>query len=158
MNVHHAQLRGTSFLETTIDRLDAPVFLASRTRWRDVTIENSRLGSAELYDATWESVAVRQSKLGFMNLRGAKLTNVIIEKCSIDELDLSGAALNRVTFIDVSIASLVLDQAAMRFVDLRGAQLQRISSVESLKGATMSSDQLYDLAPLFANHFGITID
>ena len=42
-------------------------------------------------------------------------------------------------------------------VDLRGARLDRVDGVESLGGATLSAEQVLDLAPALARAAGITI-
>ena len=42
-------------------------------------------------------------------------------------------------------------------VDLRGAELGITGGYESLRGTTIDSVQLVALAPLLANHLGITV-
>ena len=53
----------------------------------------------------------------------------------------------------------ILDAASARFtdVDLSGAKLRTIGGVASLKGATISAEQLIDVAPLLAKHLGIAV-
>ncbi|NUP73574.1 MAG: pentapeptide repeat-containing protein, partial [Sinomonas sp.] len=82
VSAHEADLTGALFAETRIERLGAPSFTAPRSRFRDVQLEASRIGSAELYDATWDSVVVRGCKLGFVNLRGARLADVLFVDCT----------------------------------------------------------------------------
>ena len=53
----------------------------------------------------------------------------------------------------------ILGSAGARLtdVDLSGARLRTIGSIAGLRGATLSADQLIDLAPLLAAHVGIRI-
>jgi len=139
-------------------RLNAPVFQAPRARFRDVTIDGSRIGSAELYESYLNSVRFAGSKLGFVNARGAQLIDVSFEGCTIDELDLAGATLTRVSFADTTVRSLRLGGARLTHVDLRGAEFAQIDGFESLRGATLSDYQVGSLAAAFARHLGVVVE
>ena len=158
LDAHDVLLRGAGFVETTIERLNAPIIAAPRSRFREVSIDQSRIGSAEFYESNWRSVHITGSKLGFVNLRGAVLQDVQFTNCSIDELDLGGATVNRLAFVDCTLNSLDVTRATLQNVDLRTLDLRRISGLEGLKGATMSSMQVSELASMFAEHLGIVID
>ena len=82
---------------------------------------------------------------------------MVFEACAIGELELAEADLRRVRFEASSID--ILDAASARFtdVDLSGAKLRTIGGVASLKGATISTEQLIDVAPLLARHLGIVV-
>lgn len=155
---HETNLRSASFVESRFERLNAPIFRASRSRFRDVAIEGSRVGSAEFYDANWQSVHIRDSKLGFVNLRGAELRDVMFTNCTIEELDLGGAKATRVSFVDTDIRSLDVRHAKLEHVDLRGAQLRGLVGMEGLRGATLSDLQVAELSRLFAEQLGIKIE
>ena len=150
-------LRTAEFADVSISRLNAAVFLAARSRYRDVLIDGSRMGSAELYDASLTTVHLRGSKLGYLNLRGARLHDVLFEGCTIDEIDLTDATLTRVAFVDTTITTLNLLRSRLSNVDLRGATFGRVDDYSSLRGATLSAFQVSDLAESFAVHLGIAI-
>ncbi|MCX7521406.1 pentapeptide repeat-containing protein [Microbacterium sp. STN6] len=159
VSLHQADLQRASVIETTMERVNAPVLSAARSRFRDVVVSGSRIGSGELYDASWQSVRVENCKLGFLNLRGARLLDVLFVDCVIDELDLGGAKAKRVAFAGTSVASLDVTQAELKNVDLRDAQLHAIRGImPGLRGATMSSVQVAQLADTFAAHLGIVVD
>ena len=158
VHAHGTGWRGAVFSEVAFTRLDAPVFSAPRARFRDVTIDGSRVGSAELYDASLGSVRLSGSKLGFVNARSAQLVDVLFEGCTIDELDLSGASLTRVAFVDTTVRSLILAGSKLGNVDLRGVEFAQIDGFDSLRGATMSDYQVGALAAAFARHLGIAVD
>jgi uncharacterized protein YjbI with pentapeptide repeats len=158
VQAHDATLRGATFFDVELARLNAPIFSAPRAELRSVTIEGSRLGSAELYEASLSSVHIVSTKLGFVNLSGATLLDVLFTGCSIDELDLSGAKLNRVAFVDCTIGVLSLNHATLQNVDLRRADLSRIDGFTALAGATLTSGQVADLASSFAEHLGIRVE
>lgn len=157
ITAHQTDFRAASFLDTRFERLNAPIFQAPRSRLRDVEIDGSRIGSADCYDANWQSVHVSNSKLGFVNLRGAVLQDVLFTNCSIDELDLADATATRVAFVDCTLNSLDVTRAKLTDVDLRALDLRRIAGLEHLRGATMTSFQVAELAAMFAEQFGIRI-
>jgi uncharacterized protein YjbI with pentapeptide repeats len=151
-------LRGATFSEVAFTRLDAPVFTAPRAQLRDVTVEGSRLGSAELYEGYFNSVRFAGSKLGFVNARGSELMDVVFDGCTIDELDLSGSRLTRVAFVDTTIRSLSLNGSTLANVDLRGAEFSQIDGFGALRGATLSGYQVGMLADSFAGFLGIRVE
>ncbi|WP_026851551.1 pentapeptide repeat-containing protein [Glaciibacter superstes] len=155
---HETDFRSASFVDTRFERLNAPIFTASRSRFRDVELDGSRLGSAEFYDSTWESVHISNCKLGFVNLRGAVLRDVLFSNCTIDELDLGGATVQRVAFTDTAVRSLDVTRATLENVDLRGLDLCSITGLEGLRGATVNSFQVSELASLFATQLGIKVE
>ncbi len=158
LSAHETDLRFATFAETAFVRLNAPVFLAARSRFRDVTIEASRLGSAELYDASWQSVHISNCKLGFVNLRGATLQDVLFTDCTIDELDLGGAKANRVAFTRTDVNNLDVTRANLSHVDLRGLEMRHLIGLEGLKGATLNFFKIAELAPILAGRLGIKVE
>lgn len=158
LSANGCDLRSASFVETRVERLDAPTLTAPRSRFRDVVLQGSRIGSAEFYDVSWQSVHVSNCKLGFVNLRCAELRDVLFTDCTIDELDLGAATAHRVSFVNTTITSLDVTRARLEHVDLRGAELSSLTGIDGLRGATVNPYQVADLATMFARHFGITIE
>lgn len=153
-----ADLRGLRVRDSVVEVLDAPVFKASSSTWREVRIAGGRVGSAELYDAGLNGVEFVGMKLGFVNLRGSTLTDVVFRDCVIDELDIADARLLRVSFDGSRIRAAEGSNTRIDHVDLRGADLDRVERLEGFRGATIGSDQLSTLAPLLAAQAGYRVD
>jgi uncharacterized protein YjbI with pentapeptide repeats len=153
-----ADLRSARFIESRLTRVNAPVLRAPGSTWREVVIQSSRVGSGELFETSWRSVSIQHCKIGYLNLRAAELIDVEFVDCVIDELDLGGATAKRVAFERTSIAALDVARASLTDFDLRGAELRSIRGLEGLRGATISELQLVELAPLLAEHLGITAE
>jgi len=158
LRVDGADLRGLRVRDSVVETLDAPVFKASSSSWREVRIAGGRVGSAELYDAGLNGVEFVGMKLGFVNLRGSTLTDVVFRDCVIDELDIADARLLRVSFDGSRIRAAEGSNTRIDHVDLRAADLDRVERLEGFRGATIGSDQLYTLAPLLAAQAGYRVD
>jgi uncharacterized protein YjbI with pentapeptide repeats len=65
--------------------------------------------------------------------------------------------LRRVRFDGCRIGQLTVSQAKLTEVDISTAELSHVAGLDSMRGAIISSAQLYDLAPAFAAHLGITV-
>lgn len=152
-----ADLTAASVVESRWERVSSPHLKAPRSTWRDVSIEGSRFGVAELYDAGISGLVLRGCKLDLVNLRNAVLADVSFEHCTIAELDISGARATRVKFSDCTVGTLEAREAQIKEVDLRGAQLSRIVGLAGLKGAVISEEQLVELAPSLAQHLGLVV-
>jgi uncharacterized protein YjbI with pentapeptide repeats len=157
VSFNDTQLRGATFRDCILSELYAPVFRAARSTWRDVQLNNPRLGSAEMYETGWESVRIDGGKLDFLNLRAAKLTDVVISDCIINELDLGSASGTRVALKNCTIGTLDLTGARLKDFDLRGTDFRTISGLGSLAGVVIDDYQLSLLAPLLAGHLGVVV-
>lgn len=150
-------LTGATVAETRLRRLASPHLAAPRSTWRAAEILGSRLGVAELYESGLAEVRVADSKMDLVNLRGASVTDVELRGCTITELDLGGAKVRRLRVADTGISTLDLSGASLEHVDLRGARLERIIGLTGLRGATISPEQLVELAPALAEHLGLDV-
>ncbi|MDF1605372.1 pentapeptide repeat-containing protein [Nocardioides sp. YIM 152315] len=152
-----ADLRGARLGDVEMTGVDLPVVRAARSQWQDVAI-SGRMGSVEAYDTHWRSVHFVGCKLSFVNLRAAELLDVAFTDCLIEELDLGGAEARRVRFGTSRVAHLDVRQAELHDFDLRGAHLESIDGLTSLRGATIDTDQLTLLAPLLAAGLGLRVE
>jgi uncharacterized protein YjbI with pentapeptide repeats len=158
IRLHEADLTAASLVDVLASRLDAPVLKAPRIRMRDVRLEGSRVGSAELYDASLSSVHIADCRLGFVNLRGSKITDLLITDCAIEELDLRGTSGMRIAFARTTIGTLDLADSSLTHLDLRGADILDLDTPDGLRGAVLDSTQLMALGPVFARHFRVRVE
>ncbi|GAA4703295.1 pentapeptide repeat-containing protein [Nocardioides conyzicola] len=157
LSADEADLKGARLSEVELDQVDVPVVRAARSQWRDVRV-TGRIGSLEAYEAELRSVHFVGCKLSYVNLRGAELLDVAFTDCVIEELDLIQGKARRVRFSGTRIAQLDVQQSELHDVDLRGAELEGVTGVAHLRGATFSPHQLDRLAPLLALEIGIKIE
>ena len=151
-------LAAARLVDCRLERLSATYLHSPRSTWRTVELVDSRIGAWELYDADVESVLIEDCRLGFANLAGTAVRDVLIRATRIDELDLSGIDAQRVRFEDCRVGTLRLHGGSLSDVDLRGLEIRTVSGVGSLAGATISSGQLSELAPLLAQHLGLQVE
>ena len=150
-------LAAARLVDCRLERLSATYLHSPRSTWRTVELIDSRIGAWELYDADVESLLIENCRLGFTNLAGTTVRDLLIRATRIDELDLSGIDAQRVHFEDCRVGTLRLHGGSLRDVDLRGLEMRTVSGVGSLAGATVSSGQLSELAPLLAQHLGLRV-
>ncbi len=142
-------------------RLREPDVTSLRGRdavWRSVEIVGGRVPALDLAGGTWDGVAVAGARLGYINLRDASLTDVAFADCRIETLDLGTATATRVSLHHCTVDELVVSHATLRDVDLRGARIGLVEGATHLRGATISVEQLLDLAPGLAAAHGIVVD
>ncbi|MFJ4167843.1 pentapeptide repeat-containing protein [Microbacterium sp. NPDC089698] len=157
-NAHETTMQGARFLQTRIERMNAPIAIIRRTAWRDIEMHASRLGAVEWYESTINQALITASKLGWVNLRSTELRDVVFRSCRIEELDLSGATVSRVAFEETSVDRLVLNGTRATHLDLRGLDFHVIEGLDNLRGAILTNFQATQMAGLFATHLGITIE
>jgi len=144
--------------DTRLHRLDAAGMRAPEAAWLRVVCENGRftgadLGAALLEDCIFENVKFDEAGLRFAVLKRVKFVN-----CVLKHADLSGAKLSHVSFSGCDFEGTNFDKATCVAVDMRGENLAAIKGVLGLKGVTVSSDQVMQLAPAFATEVGLDVD
>ncbi|SDQ94796.1 pentapeptide repeat-containing protein [Thermostaphylospora chromogena] len=130
----------------------------TETSWLDVEMVGSVLGGVAMPAAELLRVTFHGCKFEGVNLRFAALREVTFADCVLREVDLAEAALHTVAFPGSSLEGVRLHRARMEGVDLRGATALGISDGhDALRGATISTSQLLELAPMLAHALGVTV-
>ena len=150
-------LSGALLAECELERVDAADLDMVDARLRDVVVTGARIGGLQAHGAELTRVVFRGSRLGYLNLRSATLSDVVFEGCAIADLDVADATLRRVAIRDCTVERLSCQHADMDDVDLTGARIGAVTDVAHLRGAAFSTAQLTMLAPLLADHVGITV-
>lgn len=124
---------------------------------RRVRISGGRIGTLDLSEALISELDLRDVRIDYLNLGAAKITDLEISGCSIRTIDMPQAELSRVRFTATS--SDEVDPRGMRAkdVDLRGLDAVAYLDAHSLRGATLTSFQVQQLAPALAAGIGIQI-
>jgi uncharacterized protein YjbI with pentapeptide repeats len=168
---------GSRFMECAFTRVTMQDGRLRRARFNDVWLRGVRLTATELSDSSWidatiigsvaagvvahgsrlRQVTFRGCKLHGVNFRAATLTEVLFEDCMLREVDFGGATLRRCRLPGSQLHETDFSQVTLDKVDLRGAELGIIITPGALSGATITPVQLAELAPLLAEHAGITV-
>ena len=158
LRVEQWRAHGLAMAETVLERVELVSLHAADSGWRRVEVCDSRIGSAELSGSVWRSVHFSGCKLGYLNLRDAQVNDLQFTNCLIEELDLMRSKVTRVAFSNCRLGRLELTRSTLADVDLRGAQLSDVGDLAGLSGATVSLEQLLDLAPLMAARLGVKVE
>ncbi len=145
-------------IDTTLTACRAGTLHAPDGQWRDVAVRDCRLGAVQAHGAVLTRLTITGGKLDYLNLRGARLETVRLAGVTIGDLDLATARVEHLVLEDCRVGRLDVQGAALVDVDLRGAELARIDGPAGLKGATISEQQLAELAAVFAAHLGVVVD
>ena len=129
----------------------------AETGWQDATLTRCALAGVEAFSSTLRRVTFRDCKLDSVNFRDSTLRDVTFENCLMRDVDFGSARLNRVAFGGCTLGA-DFSKATLARVDLRGAELRITAGYESLRGARISTVQLIGLAPMLAQHLGLTVE
>lgn len=150
-------LTGATLIDVDIEDLRAVEVQARRSSLRRVRIAGGRIGTLDLANARISELELLNVRIDYLYLAGAELEDVRITSCTIRAIDLPGAKLARVSFADSSADE--VDPRGMRAtdLDLRGLDAATILDPLALRGATLSGDQVFALAPRLAAAAGIDV-
>ncbi|MEV6769666.1 pentapeptide repeat-containing protein [Nocardia sp. NPDC051030] len=126
--------------------------------WQDAELIDSALSGIEAVGSELRRVRFESCKFESVNFRNATLHDVEFADCVLRDVDFGEAKLQRLRFPGSTVERLALHRARLKDIDLRGAvRLDVASGVDALRGATISTAQLMDLAPIFAHAAGIIV-
>ncbi|MDH6126584.1 pentapeptide repeat-containing protein [Kitasatospora sp. GP82] len=152
------KLRQARFNEIWVQNSRWVAVSAPESEWQDAELLGTVLAGVSAYGAALRRVVFRRCKLESVNLRGAVLRDVVFEDCLLRDVDFGEARLTDCSFPGSSLEEVRLGTAGLRQVDLRGAvRLGLPDGPQGLRGALISTTQLFELAPQFAQALGITV-
>ena len=156
-DVETLDLTGATLLDVDmrdVRAASAPLRNASVRRLR---ITGGRIGTLDLSGARIDELELRDVRIDYLNLGGAKAADVLISASMIRTLDMPQAELTRVAFDDCR--SDEVDPRGLRAtdVDLRGLDAIAFTDTNSLRGTTLTTFQVQQLAPVFAAGVGIQV-
>ncbi|WP_367127326.1 pentapeptide repeat-containing protein [Saccharothrix sp. HUAS TT1] len=127
--------------------------------WLDAEVVNSAFAGVAMFGSGLSRVTFFGCKLVSVNLRGSTLREVAFVDCVLRDVDFTEADLTKVSFPGSTLEDIRFDQVKLTKVDLRdAAELGIRNGFGSLRGATITSAQALDLAPSFAQAFGIVVE
>ena len=168
---------GSRFMECAFTRVTVQDGRFRLARFNDVWLSDVRLTATELTETSWTDailagcvaagvtadaaqlrrVTFRNCKLDGVNLRSATLAEVSFVDCLLRDVDFGSATLRRCAFPGSQLRDADFSHVTLEQVDLRGAELGLIITPGALRGATISSGQLAELAPVLAEQAGIEV-
>jgi uncharacterized protein YjbI with pentapeptide repeats len=153
-----ARLRVISMVDTSGERIDAANGDWTAGKLRRVLLKDSRLTGLNLAETHLEEVHLKGCKLDYVNFRNSTIEHATFEDCSLRGTDFQGATIHATRFAGCQLLETDFSRAQMDSVDLRGSRLELAGSMLALKGATIDSLQLMDIAPLLALELGIAVE
>jgi len=122
-----------------------------------VEFRRCRLTGTELAESILRDVTFDECRVDLVGLRYAQLERVVFRDCRMSECDFSGASLKDVSFERCELREATFSAASLQRVELRGCDLAGVRGGETLRGARMPWNDVFQNAPLFANVLGIEI-
>ncbi|GGX84446.1 pentapeptide repeat-containing protein [Streptomyces hiroshimensis] len=154
----HGRLRHSRFDEVWLHTVRVVGTNLAETTWLDSECTAGIFAGVEMHGGEMRRTVFHQCKFDSVNLRATTLKDVVFVDCLLRDVDFGGAALADVRFPGSTLDRARFDKATLTRVDLREATALGIASgIGSLNGATISTAQLFDLAPVLAQHVGLTV-
>lgn len=124
---------------------------------RRLRISGGRIGTLDLSSSRIDEVELRDLRVDYLNLGSAKGTDLLFTSCTIRTLDMPQAELTRVRFEDCH--SDEVDPRGLRAidVDLRGLDARSFTDANGLRGTTLTTFQVQQLASTLAASVGIRV-
>ena len=143
VSVNGASLANAAWLEVTARRVEFESCRA--TGWR--------LGLTMAHDLYFGDCRLDFAQLDISSAKGL----VVFERCRFDEAMMSGD-LSKVVFVDCELMGVEFNATIARGCDLRGATLDGLSGLLTMRGARVTGDQVRSIAGDLAEAAGLTVE
>lgn len=150
-------LTGATILDVDVSGFRATSVKLRNAGIRRLRITGGRIGTLDLSSTRIDELELRDIRVDYLSLGGSKASDVLIAGSTIKALDMPQAELTRVAF--ENCRSDEVDPRGMRatHVDLRGLDADGFMDTNSLRGTTLTTFQIQQLAPTIAAGLGIQI-
>ena len=150
-------LTGATILDVDVSGIRAASVKLRNAGIRRLRISGGRIGTLDLSTTRIDELELRDLRIDYLSLGGAKANDISVVGSTIKALDMPQAELTRVAF--ENCRSDEVDTQGMRaaHVDLRGLDADAFMDTNSLRGTTLTTFQMQQLAPTIAAGLGIQI-
>jgi uncharacterized protein YjbI with pentapeptide repeats len=125
--------------------------------WLRIALTGGMSSGLVVTDSTLQDVSFRSAKLNLANFRMSRLRRVEFRNCDLSDADFQGSDLKNVVFKNCNLAGVEFSGCKAERVDLRNSNISTIRGVNSLKGATISTEQMMSIAPVMAAELGLDV-
>ena len=135
-----------------IDMLDA-----HNSRWRDSTISQGKIVSANFSGSDLSGILFRDLRFGYLNLVQSELSDVLFMNCKFDTLDFAGSKLDRVSFIDCHVSEVDLRDVNAKNFNITGLNFEILNGLNGLRNSFVSNSQLIQISMALARELEIKV-
>lgn len=128
-----------------------------RTMVERVVFRGCRMTGIQFAESTLRDVLVEDCRVDLASMRFSRLERVVFRRCLLQDLELNEAQLTSVVFEECDLSG--ADFAFARFArsEIRGCTLDRVTSVERLRGVAMPWPDIVGFAGSLAAAIGIAV-
>ena len=152
-----AALDQARFVDCRVDHSDWPNLGAPKSGMLRVDLHQARLTGLQWVDGSLRDVAFRECRMDLATFRFSRFKDVAFVDCNLTRADFTQADLRGAHFRGCDLSGAQFAQADCRGAWFTRCDLVGVGSVGSLKGATISADDLAALSHTLAAALGITI-
>lgn len=143
--------------DVVCDKAEGAALGAYKANLLRVSMADCRFIGAEFAEGHFEDCTFRNIKFDEAGFRFATFKRVRFDGCILRQADFTNAKLTHVTFDNCDLDGTNFVSAHCGAVDVSGESLAQVRGLLGLKGATISAEQLIQLAPLLASELGFHV-
>lgn len=150
-------LSGATLLDVDVTGIRAASVKLRSAGIRRLRITGGRIGTLDLSSTHIDELELRDLRIDYLSLGGSKGSDILIADSTINALDMPQAVFTRVRFDNCRCNEVDTQGIRAAHVDLRGLDADAFMDTNSLRGTTLTTFQIQQLAPTIAAGLGIQI-
>lgn len=153
----NAEFDSAQFANVLVEDSDMSGLLTPTSTFQRAEFRSCRMTGWQAGEALVEDTVFDGCKMDLVGFRFCKFKAVLFKNCLLKAADFQGSSFTDVSFEKCDLAGAEFRQCSVTSLDLRSSEVAEIRYVEGLKGATISPEQLMDLARQLAFVVGLKI-
>lgn len=153
--VDAGEYRSLDMMNAKLSQCSAMNVISYRASLIRCSFTKCRLTGLQLPDAHIKDAVFEDCLLELSNFRNVQFERCHFKNCDLREADFAGSNLKNVLFENCEFAGVDFSNASCARVEFEETNLSEIKGISGLKGATMTEQNLIEIAPLLAREWGI---
>jgi uncharacterized protein YjbI with pentapeptide repeats len=145
------------FSDSTFIDLTANNVSATRSTVIRCTLKNAQFTGLQFPEGHFKDVIFENCRLTLSNFRNSTFEQCMFIGCDLTEADFGMSKLNSVAFESCIVDQADFSNCVNKRVEFSETPLYAVKGIAGLKGATISNQNLIEVAPLLASEFDLTI-
>jgi len=142
--------RYIDFSDCLLTNLSANNVVSFRSNTLRCVFKTCTLTGLQLPEGSFKDVVFEDCRLNLANFRNTTFERCIFRSCDLNEADFAAAKCVNVLFEDCQLIQTDFSNLSSTRLEFNGVSLSDIKGVGGLKGATLSQQNVAEIAPLLA--------
>ncbi len=158
LEIEASRYRYFDISDSKLTSLNANNVISFRSTNVRVLYKKSQLTGLQLPEGNFKDVIFENCRINLSNFKNSRFERCLFKDCDLTDADFSMSKLTLVQFDSCQLENTEFSNCVNKRLEFTNCSLSSIKGINGLRGATISNQNLIELAPLLARALDLTIN